>query len=81
MGFFSVTFLALSYQLTTWLGPVGFVLANCTNMTLRIIYSSVFIQKQYKNVQLTPLDGIIPKKLFFILLVLFGVLCKASEVI
>lgn len=81
MGFFSITFLALSYQLTTLLGPVGFVLANCTNMALRIIYSGIYILKQYKKVQLNPLEGIIPKKLFIICLIVFGILCKASEVI
>lgn len=81
MGFFSITFLILSYQLTSFLGPVGFILANCTNMLLRIIFSSIYIRKQYKSVNLQPLDGIIPKKLFAITLIIFGVICKVSEVI
>lgn len=80
MGIFSITFLLLSYQLTSYFGPVGFILANCTNMLLRIIYSGIFIRKQYQSVQLRPLYGIIPKKLFAICLIVFGILCKISEV-
>lgn len=80
MGFFSVTFLVLSYQLTSFFGPVGFILANCTNMLLRIVYSGLFIHKQYQSVQLHPLEGIIPKKFFAISLITVGILCKISEV-
>ncbi|XP_031629775.1 protein RFT1 homolog [Contarinia nasturtii] len=79
MGFFSVTFLLLSYQLTSFLGPVGFILANCTNMFLRIIFSSRYIHKQYHSVNLKPLDGIKPNKLFFITLIVLGIACKMSE--
>lgn len=80
MGFFSVTFLLLSYQLTRFFGPVGFILANCTNLASRIIFSSRYIRKQYYSVDLKPLDGIKPKKLFAITLVVAGILCKFSEV-
>lgn len=80
MGIFSVTFLVLSYQLTTFFGPVGFILANCTNMMLRIVYSSFYIRKQYHSVDLSPLDAIKPEKLFAITLITLGVACKISEV-
>lgn len=80
MGFFSITFLLLSYQLTRFFGPVGFILANCTNLASRIIFSSRYIRKQYYSVDLKPLDGIKPKKLFAITLVVAGILCKFSEV-
>lgn len=80
MGFFSVTFLLLSYQLTTIFGPVGFILANCTNMLLRIIFSSRYIRKQYHSVDLKPLDGTIPSVLFAITLTVAGIVCKMSEV-
>lgn len=80
MGFFSITFLILSYQLTSFLGPVGFILANCTNMLLRIVFSSMYIHKEYQLVNLNPLDGIIPKKLFTITLIVLGLTCKVSEV-
>lgn len=81
MGFFSITFLLLSYQLTSFFGPVGFILANCTNMLLRIIFSVIFIQKQYDAVKLKPLDGIIPKTGFIMTLIVLGIACKVSEVI
>lgn len=80
MGVFSFIFLILSYLLTNFLGPVGFILANCTNMSLRIVFSGCFIQKQYQRVELKPLDGIVPKKLFAISLIVLGVICKISEV-
>ena len=35
---FSVTFLSASLLLTRLLGSVGFVLANCVNMTIRILH-------------------------------------------
>lgn len=81
MGFFSVTFLFLSYQLTSFFGPVGFILANCTNMFLRIVFSSRYIRAQYQSVDLKPLDGIVPNKLFAITLIVSGIVCKISEVI
>lgn len=80
MGIFSVTFLLLSYQLTSTFGPVGFILANCINMLLRIVFSCRYIHKQYQTVDLNPLDGIKPTKLFTICLVVLGIACKMSEV-
>lgn len=80
MAIFSVTFLALSYQLTNLLGPVGFILANCTNMIFRIAYSTYYIYKQYRLVQMHPLRGIIPGKVFICVTILCGVVCKSSEV-
>lgn len=38
MLLFSVVFLVASLLLTRLLGSVGFVLANCINMTIRIIH-------------------------------------------
>lgn len=72
-------FLLLSYQLTAFFGPVGFILANCTNMMLRIVYSYAYIRRQYQHVQLNPLDGIKPSKGFLICLIVSGIICKVSE--
>lgn len=80
MGVFSFIFLFLSYVLTSFFGPVGFILANCTNMLLRIVFSGFFVQKQYQPVELKPLDGIVPKKFFAISLIVSGIVCKISEV-
>lgn len=80
MAIFSVTFLLLSYQLTNLLGPVGFILANCTNMIFRISYSTFYIYKQYRPIQLNPLNGIRPGKIFSLVLLVMGIVCKVSQV-
>lgn len=81
MAFFSVTFLVLSYQLTNFFGPVGFILANCCNMAFRISYSLSYIGKQYKNLNENPLEGLIPGKIFATVLIVSGIACQASQVI
>lgn len=81
MAFFSVTFLALSYVLTNALGPVGFILANCTNMAFRIAYSTWYIGGQFRSTKVAnPLMGIVPGKWFVAVLAACGLVCKLSEV-
>lgn len=80
MGVFSTIFLLLSYQLTRWLGPVGFILANCVNMFLRIMFSLFYIRKVYGFTKTNPLRGILPNKIFVIVLTLCAIACKVSEV-
>lgn len=80
MFFFSVMFLLLSFILTYFMGPVGFILANCINMICRIVYSLRFIRDQYKPIGIKPLLGIVPGKIFLIVLVILGGVCKFSEV-
>jgi oligosaccharide translocation protein RFT1 len=79
MAIFSVTFLVLSYQLTNFFGPVGFILANCFNMGFRISYSLSYITKQYKNLD-NPLKGLVPGKVFSGMLIVSAIACKASQV-
>lgn len=80
MAMFSVTFLILSYQLTNFFGPVGFILANCCNMFFRISYSIYYIKKEYKYMHINPLDGFLPGKIFLPTLILMGFICKTSQV-
>lgn len=80
MAIFSITFLLLSYQLTNMLGAVGFILANCCNMSFRISYSLSYISQQFKGTKDNPLLGLLPGKLFACVLAISGVACKASEV-
>lgn len=80
MAIFSVTFLVLSYQLTNFFGPVGFILANCFNMSCRISYSLSYIGRQFNSTAENPLEGLFPGKLFATVLVASGIACKASEV-
>lgn len=82
MAFFSVTFLVLSYQLTAWFGPVGFILANCTNMALRIAYSLRYIKRQFQQVEnQRPLQGLKPDALFVLALLFSAVCCAASKTV
>ncbi|XP_070496032.1 man(5)GlcNAc(2)-PP-dolichol translocation protein RFT1 [Chironomus tepperi] len=79
MAIFSVTFLILSYQLTNYFGAVGFIWANCCNMAFRIAYSTNYIAKQYKDLHVNPLEGLIPGKIFGCTLIVAGIACKYSE--
>lgn len=80
MAGFSAIFLVLSYYLISLFGPVGFILANCTNMALRIAYSSQYIVQLFRPMGLNPLSGFVPGKLFLAVLGAAGLLCKVSEV-
>ncbi|XP_011198497.2 protein RFT1 homolog isoform X1 [Bactrocera dorsalis] len=76
MAIFSVSFLILSYILTSFLGPVGFIFANCVNMFCRICYSTHFIYRQYQPTDLMPLKGLLPGKWFIFTLLISGLFCK-----
>jgi oligosaccharide translocation protein RFT1 len=80
MAIFSITFLVLSYQLTNIFGPVGFILANCCNMTFRISYSLTYITKKYKGLHENPLNGLVPGKIFVSALVVSAIACSLSKV-
>ncbi|KYN21856.1 Protein RFT1 like protein [Trachymyrmex cornetzi] len=64
MVYQSITFLGASYLFATWFGPVGFVLGNCVNMSLRIIHSVIFINKRHQDTVHRPLRGLVPKPMF-----------------
>ncbi|KAM5279973.1 man(5)GlcNAc(2)-PP-dolichol translocation protein RFT1 isoform 2-T2 [Ctenodactylus gundi] len=54
----SSSFLVLSYLLTRWCGSVGFILANCFNMGIRITQSLCFIHRYYQGSPHRPLAGL-----------------------
>ncbi|XP_053577179.1 protein RFT1 homolog [Bombina bombina] len=56
----SLTFLSLSYYMTLWLGSIGFILANCFNMCLRISHSLLYIRRYYQGSMYQPLTGLLP---------------------
>ncbi|XP_012691497.1 protein RFT1 homolog isoform X2 [Clupea harengus] len=56
----SVCFLLLSYWLTGLFGGVGFILANCCNMALRITHSLVYMRHYFQLSEYTPLAGLRP---------------------
>ncbi|KAJ7999165.1 hypothetical protein DPEC_G00212570 [Dallia pectoralis] len=75
----SVSFLLLSYMLTWWAGAVGFILANCLNMGLRISHSLLYIHRYFLSSQWTPLHGLRPSPLVLLALGLSAVLTSLSE--
>lgn len=78
---FSVTYIGMAVILTQIFGALGFLYANCINMSFRIIYSLWFIQNQYKGTDHEPLTGLyIPLKLVFMFLVA-AVITALSELI
>ncbi|KAK5640716.1 hypothetical protein RI129_009263 [Pyrocoelia pectoralis] len=79
MVIFSVIFLLISYILTSICGSVGFILANCVNMTARIAHSIYYITNTYRNTRYKPLSGAVPTGGFVIALILSGILTKISQ--
>ncbi|CAI9590368.1 unnamed protein product [Staurois parvus] len=70
----SLSFLCLSYYMTLWLGSVGFILANCFNMGLRITHSLFYIRRYFKESPYQPLAGLRPST------AVIGVLCLCAAV-
>ncbi|CAH0389729.1 unnamed protein product [Bemisia tabaci] len=79
MIYLSIMFLFFSWLFTKLLGSVGFILANCCNMMFRILHSTNFIKKRYKETSFRPLKGLVPGKLFFISSISSCVLTLISE--
>lgn len=75
----SISFLLLSYMLTWWAGGIGFILANCLNMGLRILHSMFYIHRYFLSSQWTPLRGLRPSPLLLLALALSAVLTALSE--
>ncbi|KAJ8370549.1 hypothetical protein SKAU_G00105770 [Synaphobranchus kaupii] len=75
----SVSFLFLSYFLTWWHGSVGFILANCLNMGLRIAHSLFFIHRYFLHSPWEPLRGLRPSPVLLLALGLSAALTALSE--
>uniref|UniRef100_A0A4W6EP01 Protein RFT1 homolog n=1 Tax=Lates calcarifer TaxID=8187 RepID=A0A4W6EP01_LATCA len=75
----SVSFLFLSYMLTWWAGGVGFILANCLNMGLRILHSLLYIHHYFQSSQWKPLRGLLPSPLLLLALAISAVVTAVSE--
>ncbi|KAM3877563.1 man(5)GlcNAc(2)-PP-dolichol translocation protein RFT1 [Diretmus argenteus] len=75
----SVSFLFLSYMLTWWAGAVGFILANCLNMGLRILHSLLYIHRYFHLSPWKPLQGLLPSPVLLLALALSAVVTALSE--
>uniref|UniRef100_A0A3Q4GIF0 Protein RFT1 homolog n=1 Tax=Neolamprologus brichardi TaxID=32507 RepID=A0A3Q4GIF0_NEOBR len=75
----SVSFLFLSYVLTGWAGSVGFILANCLNMGLRILHSLLYIHRYFQLSRWKPLQGLLPSPPILLALAVSAVVTTVSE--
>ncbi|XP_076241355.1 man(5)GlcNAc(2)-PP-dolichol translocation protein RFT1 [Calliopsis andreniformis] len=75
----SIAFLGASYLFAIWFGPVGFILGNCVNMSLRILHSTIFINKRYKDTIYRPLRGLVPKPVFSASLLITALITNVSH--
>ncbi|XP_045847694.1 protein RFT1 homolog isoform X2 [Meles meles] len=76
----SSSFLGLSYLLTRWCGSVGFILANCFNMGVRITQSLWFIHRYYGRSPYRPLAGLYLSPFLLGAFALSGGITSVSEV-
>ncbi|XP_068838517.1 man(5)GlcNAc(2)-PP-dolichol translocation protein RFT1 isoform X2 [Capricornis sumatraensis] len=76
----SSSFLMLSYVLTRWCGSVGFILANCFNMGIRITQSLRFIYRYYRKSPHRPLAGLSLPPVLLGTFAISGGITAASEV-
>ncbi|XP_014648471.1 PREDICTED: protein RFT1 homolog [Ceratotherium simum simum] len=76
----SSSFLVLSYLLTRWCGSVGFILANCFNMAIRITQSFRFIHRYYRKSPYRPLAGLYLSPVLLGVFALSGGITGVSEV-
>ncbi|XP_017878351.1 protein RFT1 homolog isoform X1 [Ceratina calcarata] len=75
----SIAFLCASYLFAIWFGPVGFIFGNCVNMSLRILHSTIFINKRYKDTMYRPLRGLVPKPMFSASLLITALVTNISH--
>ncbi|OBS60012.1 hypothetical protein A6R68_08858 [Neotoma lepida] len=75
----SSSFLVLSYLLTSWYGSVGFILANCFNMGIRITQSLYFIHHYFQRSHHRPLTGLHLSPVLLGVFALSGGITSVSE--
>ncbi|KAL1781217.1 RFT1-like [Sigmodon hispidus] len=75
----SSSFLVLSYLLTSWCGSVGFILANCFNMGIRITQSLFFIHRYFQRSPHRPLAGLRLSPVLLGVFALSGGITSVSE--
>ncbi|XP_074406141.1 man(5)GlcNAc(2)-PP-dolichol translocation protein RFT1 isoform X2 [Zonotrichia albicollis] len=76
----SFIFLCISYFLTHWYGSVGFILANCFNMGIRIAHSTHYIHHYFRESSHRPLAGLLPSPALLLAYTLSAGLTAGSEV-
>ncbi|KAL5014217.1 hypothetical protein ScPMuIL_008487 [Solemya velum] len=77
---FSGIFLLSSWMLTKQFGSVGFILANCSIMLIRIGHSCYFIWRYYHRSEFSPLSGLVPALPVTVTLLLSFLMTRISEI-
>ncbi|KAL2299712.1 hypothetical protein Nmel_012557 [Mimus melanotis] len=77
----SFIFLCISYFLTHWYGSLGFILANCFNMGIRIAHSTHYIHHYFRESTHRPLTGLLPSPTLLLLYFISAVVTAFSEVL
>ena len=80
MFLMTCVFLMCVYGFAKILGPVGFVLANCCNFAMRILYNFRHIYRRHQEHEEKPWKGVILPMTFIVILLSLGSLCKISEI-
>ncbi|XP_002730908.1 man(5)GlcNAc(2)-PP-dolichol translocation protein RFT1-like [Saccoglossus kowalevskii] len=76
---FSGIFMFFSWYFAKVLGSVGFILANCINIAVRILHSIYYTLNYYKDTEYRPLKGIIPSLMVLVVYSLALVITAVSE--
>ena len=80
MAVMTAAFMGSTYVLAKTVGPVGFVLANCTNFAMRIAHNFHVIQRRHQDWgEENPLRGLLPDVSTIVVLILAAVGCQVSE--
>ncbi|MPC32798.1 Protein RFT1 [Portunus trituberculatus] len=77
--FFSISYVGSAVLLTQVFGALGFIFANCINMSLRITYSLRFIHMQYQNSCHDPLASLLVQPKLLLVFLAAWVITSTSE--
>ncbi|XP_023334103.1 protein RFT1 homolog isoform X2 [Eurytemora carolleeae] len=77
--FLSCSYLLLTWAMTSSMGVLGLVGANCVNMGIRIYFSIEIIQKTFANLDPSPIQGLFPENDMLYILLCSGTCCQLSE--
>lgn len=79
MAGMTLAFLACAWMLAQVFGPLGFIMANCSNFAMRIGHNMHVIHKRHSGDIVHPLKGLVPPGLTIVALIISGVVCQVSE--
>ncbi|XP_063863644.1 protein RFT1 homolog [Scylla paramamosain] len=77
--FFSIMYVGSAMILTQVFGALGFIFANCLNMSLRIAYSLRFIHTQYQNSCHNPLASLLVQPRLLLVFLAAWIITSSSE--